>query len=163
MLTKHLECPNCGSSRVRRSHARGIERTFGLFLVPYRCGPCDSRFFGRPRGAEHFGGTKPQERRRAYRVDAEESVVYRVLNGPKGVSGRGRTVNISASGFLFEPEHSLPVGSSLEVTILSAHHRAPNLAKARVVRSENGRVAVQIAPLTPMAGRLLPQALLQAA
>jgi hypothetical protein len=60
---KMNQCPQCDSSRVRRSHRRGfLERVLFriLFVWPYRCDACDVRFLGfyrqcvraRMRGAE---------------------------------------------------------------------------------------------------------------
>ena len=43
-----LSCPLCHSDRIRRSRRRGIlERslTTMIFLKPFRCLKCDSRFF----------------------------------------------------------------------------------------------------------------------
>jgi hypothetical protein len=43
------QCPQCASSRVRRSYRRGfLERVVFriLFVWPYRCDACDVRFLG---------------------------------------------------------------------------------------------------------------------
>ncbi len=46
---KTNECPQCASSRVRRSYRRGFVERFVypvLFVWPYRCENCDLRFLG---------------------------------------------------------------------------------------------------------------------
>jgi hypothetical protein len=43
-----LACPVCGSKRVNRSKRRGLtEKTLLslIFIKPFRCEACDSRFF----------------------------------------------------------------------------------------------------------------------
>jgi hypothetical protein len=50
LFAKKVEqCPQCDSSRVRRSYRRGfLERVLfrALSLWPYRCDTCDVRFLG---------------------------------------------------------------------------------------------------------------------
>ncbi len=53
-----MQCPHCGSKRLRRSARRSlIEKTLTFFVLPYRCVPCDRRFyrirFCRPRQTQH--------------------------------------------------------------------------------------------------------------
>jgi predicted RNA-binding Zn-ribbon protein involved in translation (DUF1610 family) len=39
-------CPSCGSSDVRRSSRQNAwERLLSLVALPFRCNPCDTRFF----------------------------------------------------------------------------------------------------------------------
>jgi hypothetical protein len=49
LAKKMKECPQCDSSRVRRSYRRGFLERFLyriLFLWPYRCDARDVRFLG---------------------------------------------------------------------------------------------------------------------
>ena len=49
MRDPSLTCPHCGSDYVLRLPRRAIERPF-LYLfhsIPYRCGPCQRRFYRR--------------------------------------------------------------------------------------------------------------------
>lgn len=46
---KVKQCPKCESSRLRRSYRKGfLERVLFriLFIWPYRCDACDTRFLG---------------------------------------------------------------------------------------------------------------------
>src|SRR5689334_6859676 len=45
---RELTCPHCGSEACRRSRRRGaVEYMIGVTRIrPWRCGECDTRFFG---------------------------------------------------------------------------------------------------------------------
>ena len=49
-------CPNCGSTRVHRSHRRGFFERILLPLVgrrPFRCADCNHRFIASRRSHPH--------------------------------------------------------------------------------------------------------------
>ena len=90
------------------------------------------------------------DRRGASRFPIEREVRYRILNkrGEK-TEGTGRTVNISSNGILFSTDQLLLPGKTLEISIswpvrLDEKCQLKFVARGRVVRVEQGRVAVEI-------------------
>ncbi len=92
------------------------------------------------------------DRRSADRFPIEREVRYRVLSrktSTDGESGVGVTVNMSSNGVLFTTDHYLLPGRRLEVSIswpaqLNAKVALKLVARGRVVRSEEGRAAIEI-------------------
>jgi hypothetical protein len=92
------------------------------------------------------------DRRSADRFPIEREVRYRVLSrktSTDGESGIGVTVNMSSNGVLFTTDHYLLPGRRLEVSIswpaqLNSKVNLKLVARGRVVRSEEGRAAIEI-------------------
>ncbi|HEV2201495.1 MAG TPA: PilZ domain-containing protein [Bryobacteraceae bacterium] len=94
--------------------------------------------------------TVPADRRHTDRFPIERDVHYRVLNKRGGEeTGDGKTLNISSSGVLFTTEHLLLPGRRLELSInwpaqLNDKCGLKLVARGRIVRFEQGRVALEI-------------------
>lgn len=92
------------------------------------------------------------DRRSADRFPIEREVRYRVLTrktSVEGESGVGVTVNMSSNGVLFTTDRYLLPGRRLEVSIswpaqLNSKVALKLVARGRVVRSEEGRAAIEI-------------------
>jgi hypothetical protein len=92
------------------------------------------------------------DRRGADRFPIEREVRYRVLTrktSVEGESGVGVTVNMSSNGVLFTTDRYLLPGRRLEVSIswpaqLNSKIALKLVARGRVVRSEEGRAAIEI-------------------
>ena len=87
------------------------------------------------------------ERRGTNRYPLAFELGYRVLS--ENHYGRGRTLNISSNGVLFQSDVSLPIGTQIVMTIrwpVLLHDVCPlNLVMTgRVIRSELPTVAVQV-------------------
>lgn len=92
-----------------------------------------------------------QDRRHSDRFPIEREVRFRVMNkrGSTDEAGDGKTLNISSSGVLFSTDQMLLPGRRLEVFInwpaqLNAKCALKLVARGRVVRFEQGRVAIEI-------------------
>ena len=90
------------------------------------------------------------DRRGADRFPIEREVRYKILNR-KSVDevGFGKTINMSSNGVLFSTEQHLPAGKRLEISInwpaqLDSKVSLKLVARGRVVRSEEGRAAIEI-------------------
>lgn len=95
--------------------------------------------------------TKPaNERRAADRFPIERDVRYKTLSKKNGEeAGAGKTVNISSTGVLFTTDKLLIPGRRLEVSInwpaqLNNKCALKLVARGRIVRFEQGRVAMEI-------------------
>jgi hypothetical protein len=92
------------------------------------------------------------DRRSADRFPIEREVRYKVLSrksSAEGESGMGMTVNMSSNGVLFTTDRYLLPGRRLEVCIswpaqLNSKIALKLVARGRVVRSEEGRAAIEI-------------------
>jgi hypothetical protein len=90
------------------------------------------------------------ERRSADRFPIARDLQYKVLSKRSGVeAGLGQTINISSNGVLFTTENYLIPGRRLEVSIswpaqLNEVCHLKLVARGRVVRSEEGRAAMEI-------------------
>jgi hypothetical protein len=92
------------------------------------------------------------DRRSADRFPIEREVRYKVLSrktAAEGESGVGVTVNMSSNGVLFTTDRYLLPGRRLEVSIswpaqLNSKVALKLVARGRVVRSEEGRAAIEI-------------------
>ena len=88
-------------------------------------------------------------RRKAQRFPIELDVCYTTLSRQsEGLTGMGKTINISSSGVLFTSQHELPIGTRLEVSMLwpmKLNEKCGlNLVGAgRVVRQSRGQLALQ--------------------
>ena len=95
-------------------------------------------------------GRTKADRRGSDRFPIERDVHYRVLGKRNGEeSGSGKTINISSGGVLFTTEHFLVPGKRLELSVswpaqLNNHCALKLVARGKVVRSENGRAAIEI-------------------
>jgi hypothetical protein len=90
------------------------------------------------------------DRRNAERFPIARDVRYRILN-KRGAeeAGEGHTLNMSSSGLLFTSNHMLLPGRRLEVAVswpaqLNNTCALKLVARGRVVRFEDGRVALEI-------------------
>ena len=91
-------------------------------------------------------------RRGADRFPIEREVRYKILSRKstaEGESGVGVTVNMSSNGVLFTTDRYLLPGRRLEVSIswpaqLNSKVNLKLVARGRVVRSEEGRAAIEI-------------------
>jgi hypothetical protein len=103
--------------------------------------PTDTRFPGLRGGAE---------RRTSDRFPIEREIRYRVINRRQGSeNGGGTTVNMSSSGVLFSSELPLLPGKRVEMAIswpaqLDNRCALKLMARGRIVRCDQGRVAVEI-------------------
>jgi PilZ domain len=92
------------------------------------------------------------DRRSADRFPIEREVRYKVLSrksSTESESGMGMTVNMSSNGVLFTTDRYLLPGRRLEVSIswpaqLNSKVALKLVARGRVVRSEEGRAAIEI-------------------
>ena len=91
-----------------------------------------------------------QDRRHSDRFPIEREVCFRVMN-KRGTdeAGDGKTLNISSSGVLFSTDQMLLPGRRLEVSInwpaqFDSKCALKLVARGRVVRFEQGRVAIEI-------------------
>lgn len=131
------EYPIVGISRICETHhvaARWIDAA----LNGTRCSNL------RPEQADQT------DRRHSDRFPIEREVRYRVLSKRSGEeSGDGKTINISSSGVLFTASTVLLPGRRLELSIswpaqLNNKCALKLVARGRVVRFEDGRVAFEI-------------------
>jgi hypothetical protein len=90
------------------------------------------------------------DRRAADRFPIEREVRYKILNR-KSVDevGFGKTINMSSNGVLFSTDQHLLPGKRLELSIswpaqLDSKISLKLVARGRVVRSEEGRAAIEI-------------------
>ena len=86
---------------------------------------------------------------RSPRYDIERPVEYRVKTPSGPVEGTGKTLNISRSGVLFEPEHTIGVGSKIDMSVQmgdAVGSGAPITLRVHGValRAQQGFVAVSI-------------------
>jgi hypothetical protein len=103
-------------------------------------------------GAKMSLEKEKDDRRSADRFPIEREVRYRVLSRKsslEGESGVGVTVNMSSNGVLFTTDRYLLPGRRLEVSIswpaqLNSKIALKLVARGRVVRSEEGRAAIEI-------------------
>ena len=103
-------------------------------------------------GAKMSLEKEKDDRRSADRFPIEREVRYRVLSrksSTDGESGVGITVNMSSNGVLFTTDRYLLPGRRLEVSIswpaqLNSKIALKLVARGRVVRSEEGRAAIEI-------------------
>ena len=103
-------------------------------------------------GAKMSLEKEKDDRRSADRFPIEREVRYKVLSrksSTEGESGMGMTVNMSSNGVLFTTDRYLLPGRRLEVSIswpaqLNAKVALKLVARGRVVRSEDGRAAIEI-------------------
>jgi hypothetical protein len=92
----------------------------------------------------------PVERRHSDRFPIEREVRYRVINKRGGEeAGEGKTVNMSSAGVLFTSDHLLIPGRRVELSVnwpalLNNKCALKLVARGRVVRFEEGRVAIDI-------------------
>ncbi len=90
------------------------------------------------------------DRRGSDRFPIEREVRYKVLSKRSNdETGAGKTINMSSSGVLFTAEHLLIPGKRVEVAIswpAQLNNKTPLklVARGRVVRSEDGRAALEI-------------------
>ena len=92
------------------------------------------------------------DRRGADRFPIEREVRYKILSRKtttEGESGTGVTVNMSSNGVLFTTDRYLLPGRRLEVSIswpaqLNSKVALKLVARGRVVRSEEGKAAIEI-------------------
>lgn len=90
------------------------------------------------------------DRRSADRFPIERDIRFKILNR-KGSDeeGAGRTINMSSNGVLFTTDRLLLPGRRLEVAIswpaqLNSKVALRLVARGRVVRTEEGRAAIEI-------------------
>jgi PilZ domain len=103
-------------------------------------------------GAKMSLEKEKDDRRSADRFPIEREVRYRVLSRKSAVEGEtgvGVTVNMSSNGVLFTTDRYLLPGRRLEVSIswpaqLNSKIALKLVARGRVVRSEEGRAAIEI-------------------
>jgi hypothetical protein len=103
-------------------------------------------------GAKMALEKEKDDRRSADRFPIEREVRYKVItrkNTPEPESGAGVTVNMSSNGVLFTTDRYLLPGRRLEVCIswpaqLNSKIALKLVARGRVVRSEDGRAAIEI-------------------
>jgi hypothetical protein len=103
-------------------------------------------------GAKMSVDKEKDDRRSADRFPIEREVRYRVLSrksSTEGESGVGVTVNMSSNGVLFTTDRYLLPGRRLEVSIswpaqLNSKIALKLVARGRVVRSEEGKAAIEI-------------------
>jgi len=93
---------------------------------------------------------KQDERRVADRFPIEREIRYKILSRKEAEeSGLGKTINMSSNGVLFTAEKFVVPGKRVEVAIswpaqLNSKVALKLVARGRVVRCDNGRVAIEI-------------------
>jgi len=103
-------------------------------------------------GAKMSLDKEKDDRRSADRFPIEREVRFKVLSrksSTEGESGMGVTINMSSNGVLFTTDRYLLPGRRLEVSIswpaqLNSKVSLKLVARGRVVRSEEGRAAIEI-------------------
>jgi hypothetical protein len=103
-------------------------------------------------GAKMSLEKEKDDRRSADRFPIEREVRFKVLSrktSTEGESGIGVTINMSSNGVLFTTDRYLLPGRRLEVSIswpaqLNSKVSLKLVARGRVVRSEEGRAAIEI-------------------
>ncbi len=103
-------------------------------------------------GAKMSLEKEKDDRRSSDRFPIEREVRYKVLSrksSAEGESGMGMTINMSSNGVLFTTDRYLLPGRRLEVSIswpaqLNSKVSLKLVARGRVVRSEEGRAAIEI-------------------
>jgi hypothetical protein len=103
-------------------------------------------------GAKMALEKEKDDRRGADRFPIEREVRYKVISrktAPEPETGAGITVNMSSNGVLFTTDRYLLPGRRLEVCIswpaqLNSKIALKLVARGRVVRSEDGRAAIEI-------------------
>jgi hypothetical protein len=103
-------------------------------------------------GAKMSLEKEKDDRRSADRFPIEREVRFKVLSrktSAEGESGFGMTINMSSNGVLFTTDRYLLPGRRLEVSIswpaqLNSKVSLKLVARGRVVRSEEGRAAIEI-------------------
>jgi hypothetical protein len=99
---------------------------------------------------QQHGETAERQRRSDCRYPVDAEVFYTVIRQDgTAQAGRGRTVNISQSGLLFESTHALPPALDIELFIAwparLKHLATVKLhAMGRTVRTQDGFTAVRI-------------------
>ena len=89
-----------------------------------------------------------RERRASKRFSIDCTIRYRILDdGPAGLSGTGRTVNLSSGGMLIVTDRLLPPGKRLEVEVdwptpADANVTMKLIATCTVVRTEMGAIVL---------------------
>lgn len=83
------------------------------------------------------------------RYDIERPVAYKVKTPAGPIEGTGKTLNISRSGLLFEPEHAIGVGAKIDISVQmgdAVGGGAPITLRVHgiTLRSQQGFVAVSI-------------------
>jgi hypothetical protein len=106
--------------------------------------------FGLPSNQNLPGLRGGSERRSSDRFPIEREVRYRVINKRQGQeNGGGTTINMSSGGVLLTTEQSLLPGKRIEMAIhwpaqLDNRCALKLMARGRIVRTEQGRAAVEI-------------------
>ena len=83
------------------------------------------------------------------RYEIERPVQYRVRTAARAIEGKGKTLNISRNGILFEPEHTIAVGSKIDLNVqmgdaMGGGARIVLRVHGVTLRSQHGVVAVAI-------------------
>jgi len=86
---------------------------------------------------------------RPTRFEIERPVEYRVKTPTGAVEGKGKTLNISRNGLLFEPDHTIGVGAKIDMQVQmgDAMGEGPPITlrvSGVTQRSQQGFVAVAI-------------------
>lgn len=90
------------------------------------------------------------ERRCADRFPIERELRFKVLSRTHNEdTGMGKTVNMSSNGILFTTDHRVPHGKSVELSVswpaqLNSAVPLKFVARGRVVRTEDGRAAIEV-------------------
>jgi hypothetical protein len=93
---------------------------------------------------------RDDDRRSSRRYPLESDMAYKIVHRQRVIEvGSGRTVNMSASGILFESTRALPVGAKVELSVawparLGARVRLQVCIMGRTVWSSSKSTAVQI-------------------
>jgi len=106
------------------------------------------------RGAQYFAGIPDgpgaRERRLAYRYPVRMDLEYRLMDRGEIIrTGRGRTVNTSSNGILFESEEALPLQTVIQLYLDWPTGTSTGMTVAlhlagRTVRSQDNTTAVAI-------------------
>ena len=83
------------------------------------------------------------------RYEIERPVEYRVRMSPRTVEGKGKTLNISRNGLLFQTEHNIGVGAKIDLRVqmgeaLDGGSEVVLRVHGVTLRSHEGVVAVSI-------------------
>jgi len=89
------------------------------------------------------------ERRGADRFPMDREVRYKLLHGKNDEGGGGKTIDMSSSGVAFTTDRQVLTGKTIELSIswpaqLNSATPLKLVTRGRVVRSEGGKVALEI-------------------
>jgi hypothetical protein len=149
-------CPKCGSTRVGRTHRKGIiERLMSLgYVYPFRCQVCHRRF-RRFRWGERYVRVH-LDRRDLERIPAQIPVVFHWKDGGQG---QGTIRDISAVGCAVDTDAVVPVGALLTLQMAPSGEPPIDVDVGEVRSRHARRIGVRFVRVAPTHAERLRQLL----